>query len=135
MGLQRAAEMNITEARQTVSSDATMRTLSELPGPKGLPLLGNLLQLDLKQLHRVLERWGHEFGTLYRFELGRRPVVVITDPEINQTILRNRPKLYRRLDTIETVFREMGITCWALVRDAGRATRDNNRLRVSAVNK
>lgn len=52
------AEMNITEARQTVSSDATMRTLSELPGPKGLPLLGNLLQLDLKQLHRVLERWA-----------------------------------------------------------------------------
>ncbi|MGH8568982.1 MAG: cytochrome P450, partial [Gammaproteobacteria bacterium] len=37
-------------------------------------------------------------------------MVVITDPEINQTILRNRPKLYRRLDTIETVFREMGIT-------------------------
>ncbi|MGH8568983.1 MAG: hypothetical protein ACREXU_13455 [Gammaproteobacteria bacterium] len=58
MGFQPAAEMNITEARQTVSSDATMRTLSEFPGPKGLPLLGNLLQLDLKQLHRALERWG-----------------------------------------------------------------------------
>ena len=87
-----------------------MRTLTELPGPKGLPLLGNLLQLDLKQLHRVLERWGDEFGTLYKFELGRRPVFVVTDPELNQTILKNRPKLYRRLGTIETVFREIGIT-------------------------
>jgi hypothetical protein len=77
-----------------------MRTLTELPGPKGLPLVGNLLQLDLKQLHRVLERWGDEFGTVYKFEVGQRPVVVVTDPELNQTILRNRPKLYRRLGTI-----------------------------------
>jgi hypothetical protein len=30
-----------------------MRTLTELPGPRGLPLVGNLLQLDLKQLHRA----------------------------------------------------------------------------------
>src|SRR5687768_10370354 len=87
-----------------------MRTLNELPGPKALPLLGNLLQLDLKQLHRVLERWADQFGPFYKFELGSRPVVVITDPELNQTILKNRPKLYRRLGTIEPVFKEMGIT-------------------------
>jgi cytochrome P450 len=87
-----------------------MQTLTEIPGPKGLPLLGNLLQLDLKQLHRVLERWGDEFGTLYKFELGQRPVLVVTDPELNQRILRDRPKLYRRLGTIEPVFKEMGIT-------------------------
>ena len=87
----------------------TTQTLAELPGPKGLPLLGNLLQLDLKQLHRVLERWGDEFGTLYKFELGQRPVIVVTDPELNQTILRNRPKLYRRLGTIESVFNEMSL--------------------------
>ena len=87
----------------------TMRTLTELPGPKGLPLLGNLLQLDFKQLHRVLERWCDEFGTLCAFELGLRPVVVVADPELIQHILRNRPKLYRRLGTIEPVAKEMGI--------------------------
>ena len=88
----------------------TMRTLTDLSGPKGLPLLGNLLQLDLKQLHRVLEKWCHEFGNLYLFELGRTPVVVVADPELIQQILRNRPKLYGRLGTIEPVFKEMGIT-------------------------
>ena len=86
-----------------------MRTLTELPGPKGLPLLGNLLQLNFKQLHRVLERWCDEFGTLCAFKLGLRPVVVVADPELIQHILRNRPKLYRRLGTIEPVAREMGI--------------------------
>ena len=87
-----------------------MRTLTDLPGPRSLPLLGNLLQLDLKQLHRVLERWCNEFGMLYTFDIGRKPVVVIADPELIQTILRQRPKVYRRLGTIESVFTEMGIT-------------------------
>ena len=86
-----------------------MRTLTDLPGPRGLPLLGNLLQLDLKQLHRVLERWCDEFGTTCVFKLGRRPVVVVADPELMAPILKGRPKLYRRLDTIESVFKEMGI--------------------------
>src|SRR5207248_3237089 len=89
---------------------ALMRTLTELPGPKGLPLLGNLLQLDLKRLHRVLQRWTEQFGLLYKFQLGQKPVLVVADPELNQTILRNRPKLYARLGTIEPVFKEMGIT-------------------------
>ena len=87
-----------------------MRTLTEPPGPSGLPLVGNLLQLDLKQLHRVLERWSHEFGPLYAFRLGRKPVVVVADPEIIQNILRQRSNLYRRLGTIESVFQERGIT-------------------------
>lgn len=84
--------------------------MTELPGPKGLPILGNLLQLDLKQLHRVLERWSNEFGLLYSFRLGHRPVVVVSDPELIQTILRNRPKQYRRVGTIESVFEGMGVT-------------------------
>src|ERR1022692_1308043 len=87
-----------------------MRSLTELPGPRGLPFVGNLLQLDLKQLHRVLERWCNEFGPLYAFELGRKPVVVVADPGLIQNILRQRPNLYRRLGTIESVFKEMGIT-------------------------
>ena len=87
-----------------------MRSITELPGPRGLPLLGNLLQLDLKQLHRVLERWCNEFGPLFAFELAKKPVVVVADPELIQNILRQRPNLYRRLGTIESVFEEMGIT-------------------------
>ncbi len=87
----------------------TARMISDLPGPRGLPLVGNLLQLDLDQLHRVLGRWCDEFGTMFTFRLGTRPVVAIAEPELIQEILRQRPQRYRRIDTIESVFREMGL--------------------------
>ena len=37
-------------------------SLKHLPGPKGLPLIGNILQLDVKQLHLILERWALPFS-------------------------------------------------------------------------
>jgi cytochrome P450 len=90
--------------------DTAMRALADLPGPKGLPFLGNFLQLDLPRLHKQLEAWCREFGTVYLFRMGRKPVVVVADPESIQTVLRNRPKLYRRVGAIEPVFNEMEIT-------------------------
>src|SRR6478609_2695563 len=89
---------------------ANLRTLSDLPGPRGLPLIGNLLQLDLKRLHKQLELWCRQFGTLYLFRMGRKPVVVVADPESMQTVLRNRPKLFRRVSAIEPVFDELEIS-------------------------
>ena len=89
--------------------NTTVQTVSDLPGPKGLPLVGNLLQLDLDRMHRVLEGWCNEFGPMFTFKLGPRPVVVFSEPEVIQEILKQRPQPYRRLDTIESVFREIGI--------------------------
>jgi nitrite reductase/ring-hydroxylating ferredoxin subunit len=48
-------------------------TMSDLPGPKGVPLLGNVLDLDLANLPLVLEGWCRQFGPVYRFEMLRRP--------------------------------------------------------------
>jgi cytochrome P450 len=41
--------------------------------------------------------------------VGLRQVVAVADPELIQQILRNRPKLYRRLSTIEPVTKELGV--------------------------
>jgi cytochrome P450 len=83
--------------------------LSQLPGPKGLPLLGNLLQIDLKRLHTILEAWSDRYGPIYQFRLPHKAVVAISDPELIQAILRDRPQGYRRAGEIEPIFRELGL--------------------------
>jgi cytochrome P450 len=85
------------------------RTLSELSGPSGLPLAGNLFQLDLQRLHQQLNHWADEFGGNYIFKIGPKPVLVTSEPEAIQSALRQRPNLFRRLSSIEPVFNEMGI--------------------------
>ncbi|MGB1879927.1 MAG: cytochrome P450 [Gammaproteobacteria bacterium] len=85
------------------------KTLKDLPGPAGLPLLGNLHQLDLPQLHQQLERWAHEFGPVYRFRIGPRERVCISDNDLINTMLRERPERYRRPRTNEAIVAEMGI--------------------------
>lgn len=41
------------------------RTLDELPGPRGLPILGNALDLKPKELHRLVTGWADQFGPLF----------------------------------------------------------------------
>ena len=72
------------------------RTIAQLPGPRGVPLLGNLLQLDAGRLHLILEQWAREFGPIFAFRALGRTVVVIADAELIQRILRDRPEGYRR---------------------------------------
>lgn len=82
--------------------------LSQLPGPKGLPILGNLLQIELHKLHLILEEWADQYGDMYRFSLAHKPVVVISNPELIQYILRERPHTFRRGGAIEQISRELG---------------------------
>ena len=46
--------------------------LRDLPGPPGLPVFGNLLQLEAPRLHRILGGWADRYGRLYRMRLRGR---------------------------------------------------------------
>lgn len=85
------------------------RRIEQLPGPRGWPLLGNLLALDPQRLHLVLEAWAREHGSLYAFRAGPKRTVVVADPALSEQILRARPDDYRRVSRIETVFSELNL--------------------------
>lgn len=83
------------------------RTLADLPAVQGLPLIGNLHQLDTQRLHLVLEDWRQRLGPMFTIRLGRQPVLVTSETGIAQQLLRDRPQLWRRMHAIESVITEM----------------------------
>src|SRR5437870_6355473 len=92
----------------TAGARTAGRALTTLPGPRGLPLVGNLFQLKGTQLHTILEHWADIYGPLYTFWLGRKPVVVLAAPDLIQAVLRQRPETFRRLGAIARVLEDIG---------------------------
>jgi cytochrome P450/nitrite reductase/ring-hydroxylating ferredoxin subunit len=107
------------------------RRLEDLPGPKGLPIIGNMLEMDVRRFHLVQERWAAEFGPLYRYRLGPNRILGVADPELNEAILRARPETYRRASNVEPVFREMGVD--GVFSAEGAAWRPQRRLAMEAL--
>lgn len=88
---------------------AGTRTIADLPGPRPWPVVGNALQLDARRVHATLEGWAREHGRLYRAKLGKRTMVVVSEPALIAEILRRRPETYRRIDRMEIIFEELGV--------------------------
>ena len=72
------------------------RTLDDLPGPSGWPLVGNLLQIDVTRAHKTFARWADEFGPLYHVRLGKRHLLVLADPGLVNEALHDRPGRFQR---------------------------------------
>ncbi|OIW19020.1 hypothetical protein TanjilG_10581 [Lupinus angustifolius] len=72
------------------------------PGPRGLPIIGNLHQLnDSSTLHLQLWQLSKKYGPLFSLQLGLRPAIVVSSPKLAKEILKNhglvfsgRPSLY-----------------------------------------
>ncbi|XP_071981110.1 cytochrome P450 2A13-like [Engystomops pustulosus] len=47
------------------------------PGPTPLPILGNILQLDTKEVHKSLIKLSEKYGPVYTIHMGTDPVVVL----------------------------------------------------------
>ena len=81
-------------------------SLKELPGPKGLPVLGMLTKLDLPNLHKQIEQWADEYGDVYRLNLGISNQLVVTRPSMIQAISSARPDVFVRSTKMDKILRE-----------------------------
>lgn len=130
--------MAVTSSSVGVFSDARraagagrLREVRDLPGPKGLPLLGNVLQIQLSKVHLVLERWAREHGPTFVFWMGRDPIAVFADPKVCDRILRDRPDGFTRSTKLRRIFAELGAD--GVFAAEGAAWRQQRKLAVHAL--
>ncbi|QLY30320.1 cytochrome P450 [Nocardia huaxiensis] len=117
----------------TAFSDSARRlSVDDLPGPGGWPVLGNLPQMPPAAMHRRFDSWADEFGPIYRLNVAGKRVVVVSDPDLNKEILRNRPGGFRRQSSIESIMDEMGSN--GLFSLEGEAWRRRRKLAMPAFN-
>ena len=91
------------------SGPRRVRAIRDLPGPRGLPLLGNLLQLNTGRMHTILNRWADEFGPIYRYRVANKNAVVVADPALIHEVLRNRPDGFQRGKRTQSIILELGV--------------------------
>lgn len=109
------------------------RSIADLPGPRGLPLLGSAHRLRTAQFHTLAEQWCERFGPIFRFDLGSRRIVGIADADEINTILRARPAGFRRWREIESVAQELAGSV-GVFHVEGEDWRHQRRLAVTALN-
>ena len=85
-----------------------LRSLDELPGPRGLPVLGNALDLKPRSLHRLLAGWAEQFGPLFVFRVATTRILTVADADTIQQLLRDRPDHFRRWRKIEDIATDIG---------------------------
>lgn len=91
------------------SARTATRQISDLPGPKPWPLVGNNLQVRLSRLHQDIEHWIDQYGSMLQARLGPNHLVIISDHELITGILRDRPDTFRRPSRLADIVDEMGI--------------------------
>jgi cytochrome P450 len=84
------------------------RSIRDLPGPRGLPVIGNLLQVDTSRLHLIAEQWSRAYGDYFRFRIGPREFLVVANPEAIAAVLRDRPEGFQRTSRLSSIARDMG---------------------------
>jgi len=79
--------------------------MDHLPGPTGLPLLGNV-GIDTAHFHQKLEEWAREYGPVYRMRLMERRFIVTSRRADIAQILHDRPDQWRRSRRVASILEE-----------------------------
>ncbi|KAJ7610297.1 cytochrome P450 [Mycena polygramma] len=64
------------------------------PGPKGLPLIGNIYDVPRVASWQVFQQWGQRYGDMIYFHTFGNPVVVLNSARVAHDLLDKRSAIY-----------------------------------------
>lgn len=67
------------------------------------------MQIKLDQVHLDVERWAREYGPVFKARLGPTHVLVLSDHDVINAVMKDRPEGFRRPSSLDKIVREMGI--------------------------
>ena len=61
-------------------------TIDQLPGPHGVPILGNLLDLNTPNPMETIIEWGRQWGPIFRLRVPGRDLVIVSGADLVEEI-------------------------------------------------
>ncbi|KAL6241591.1 hypothetical protein RBB50_011614 [Rhinocladiella similis] len=71
-----------------------MRPKNFPPGPPTYPILGNLLQMPLKNFHTELQKWADQYGSIISLKLGCQDMILLNSPTVVKELIEKRSNIY-----------------------------------------
>ncbi|KAK7462288.1 hypothetical protein VKT23_007888 [Stygiomarasmius scandens] len=63
------------------------------PGPRGIPILGNLFQLNPKASWRTFAKWGELYGPITYINVAGQPIVILNTKKVAVDLLEHRASI------------------------------------------
>ncbi|KAJ3558921.1 hypothetical protein NM688_g646 [Phlebia brevispora] len=64
------------------------------PGPRGLPVLGNIHQFSPLRPYLKFREWAFQYGEIFRIRVGPQEFIVLNSSDAADELLANRSKIY-----------------------------------------
>ncbi|VDC03998.1 unnamed protein product [Peniophora sp. CBMAI 1063] len=75
-------------------------TLPLPPGPAGVPIIGNVLDLPQTEPYKTYVQWGHKYGPIMHVSALGQSLIIVNDASIATELLERRAKLYSERPTL-----------------------------------
>ncbi|KAJ3569349.1 hypothetical protein NP233_g5109 [Leucocoprinus birnbaumii] len=82
-------------------SDLERSSLSLPPGPAGLPLVGNILDMPCSKEWLTFARWGEEYGDICSVTVLGQPIVIINSARVATDLLDKKSAIYSDRPTLQ----------------------------------
>ncbi|KAA1477985.1 cytochrome P450 [Dentipellis sp. KUC8613] len=104
------------------------RTLPFPPGPPGLPLVGNALNMPANQEWKEFARWGDKYGSILHVSLFGQHLIILDTLEVSSALLDKRSNIYSDRPSLYVAGEVMGFTSTLALLPYGPRMRESRRL-------